>query len=133
MTGRPDFTDRYIDLAQPRLGAGVISASDDFFAPKERLIKPEAPIFIPDKFDDHGKWMDGWESRRKREDGHDFCVIRLCPGTIHGVDIDTVSSPAIILRKLRWKPVTVTATRTGKPGGLNCCPLVRCKAMPIIT
>jgi allantoicase len=89
MTTRPDFTDRYIDLAQPRLGAEVISCSDDFFAPKERLIKPESPIFIPDKFDDHGKWMDGWESRRKRVEGHDFCVIRICPGIIHGVDIDT--------------------------------------------
>jgi len=89
MTSRPDFTDRYIDLAQPRLGAQVISASDEFFAPKERLIMPEAPVFIPDKYDDHGKWMDGWESRRKREEGHDFCVIRLCPGIIHGVDIDT--------------------------------------------
>ncbi|MEE8338697.1 MAG: allantoicase [Xanthomonadales bacterium] len=89
MTDKPDFTDRYIDLTQPRLGAEVITASDDFFAPKERLIKPEAPIFIADKFDDHGKWMDGWESRRKREKGHDFCVIRLCPGIIHGLDIDT--------------------------------------------
>jgi len=89
MTDKPDFTDRYIDLTQPRLGAKVITASDDFFAPKERLIKPEAPLFIPDKFDDHGKWMDGWESRRKREKGHDYCVIRLCPGIIHGLDIDT--------------------------------------------
>ncbi len=89
MTGKPAFTDRYIDLAQPRLGAEIISATDDFFAPKERLIKPETPIFIPDKYDDHGKWMDGWESRRKREKGHDFCVIKLCPGVIHGVDIDT--------------------------------------------
>ncbi len=89
MTGKPDFTDRYIDLAQPRLGAEVIAATDDFFAPKERLIQPEAPVFIPDKYDDHGKWMDGWESRRKREEGHDHCVIRLCAGTIHGVELDT--------------------------------------------
>jgi allantoicase len=89
MTGKPEFIDRYIDLAQPRLGAEVISATDDFFAPKERLIKPAAAIFIPDRYDDHGKWMDGWESRRKRGHGHDSCVIRLCPGTIHGVDIDT--------------------------------------------
>jgi len=58
MSGRPEFIHRYIDLAQPRLGAEVIAATDDFFAPKERLIKPEAPIFIPDKYDDHGKWMD---------------------------------------------------------------------------
>ena len=89
MSDRPDFIDRYIDLAQPRLGARVIEASDDFFAPKERLIKPEAPVFIADKYDENGKWMDGWESRRKRDEGHDYCIIRLCPGTIHGLDIDT--------------------------------------------
>ena len=89
MSVTAEFIHRYIDLAQPRLGAEVIEATDDFFAPKERLIKAEAPIFIPDKYDEHGKWMDGWESRRKRGEGHDFCVIRLCPGTIHGLDIDT--------------------------------------------
>ena len=89
MKDKPDFTDRYIDLAQPRLGAEVIVASDDFFAPKERLIQPGAPVFLPDKYDDHGKWMDGWESRRKREAGHDFCIVRLCAGTVHGVEIDT--------------------------------------------
>jgi len=86
---RPDFTDRFIDLTQPRLGAEVIAATDDFFAPKNRLIDPAPPIFIPDKYDDHGKWMDGWESRRKRIPGHDFCVVKLCPGVIHGLDIDT--------------------------------------------
>ncbi|HLF30314.1 MAG TPA: allantoicase [Xanthomonadales bacterium] len=88
-TTRPDFVDRFIDLAQPRLGASVIEATDDFFAPKERLIEPAPPIFIADKYDEHGKWMDGWESRRKRTAGHDFCVVKLCPGVIHGVDIDT--------------------------------------------
>jgi allantoicase len=71
------------------LGAEVISATDDFFAPAERLIDPAAPVFIPDKYDEHGKWMDGWESRRKRIPGHDQCVVKLCPGVIHGVDIDT--------------------------------------------
>ena len=89
MSGKPEFTDQYIDLAQPRLGAEVIAATDDFFAQKERLIKAEEPIFIPDRYDDHGKWMDGWESRRRRDPGHDHCVIRLCPGTVHGVAIDT--------------------------------------------
>ncbi len=89
MTAMPDFTHRYIDLAQPRLGAEVIEATDDFFAPKERLISPGSPVFIPDRFDDHGKWMDGWESRRKRLAGHDHCIVRLCAGIIHGVDIDT--------------------------------------------
>jgi len=80
----------WIDLAQPRLGAEVIYATDDFFAPKDRLLNPTAPVFIPDKYDDHGKWMDGWESRRKRTPGHDFCVVKLgVPGYIRGVNIDT--------------------------------------------
>lgn len=80
----------WIDLAQPRLGGEVISASDDFFAPKERLLNPKPPVFIPDKYDDHGKWMDGWESRRKRSPGHDYCVVKLgVPGFIKGVNIDT--------------------------------------------
>ncbi len=81
---------QWIDLAQPRLGAKVITASDDFFAPKERLIEPGEPVFIPDKYDDHGKWMDGWESRRKRTPGHDYCVVQLgVAGYIRGVNIDT--------------------------------------------
>ena len=79
-----------VDLAQPRLGSVVVYATDDFFAPKERLIDPAAPIFIPDKYDNNGKWMDGWESRRKRVSGHDYCIIRLgVPGQIKGFDIDT--------------------------------------------
>ena len=80
----------WIQLEQPRLGTRVISATDDFFAAKERVIDPAEPVFIDGKYDDHGKWMDGWESRRKRIPGHDWCVIRLgVPGVIHGFDIDT--------------------------------------------
>jgi len=86
---RPAELDKFVDLAQPRLGAAVIEATDDFFAPKERLIDPHPPVFIDDKYDDHGKWMDGWESRRKRTPGHDHCVIRLCPGHIHCIEINT--------------------------------------------
>ncbi|MDH3690889.1 MAG: allantoicase [Gammaproteobacteria bacterium] len=85
-----NLSEQWINLAQPRLGAEVISTTDDFFALKERLIKPDPPIFIPDKFDDHGKWMDGWESRRKRTPGHDHCIVRLGhPGSIKAIDIDT--------------------------------------------
>ena len=80
----------WVQLEQPRLGTRVIYATDEFFAAKERVIDAAAPVFIDDKYDDHGKWMDGWESRRKRTEGHDFCVIRLgVPGAIHGFDIDT--------------------------------------------
>ncbi|MFZ1386294.1 MAG: allantoicase [Thiolinea sp.] len=79
----------YIDLAQPRLGAAVISATDEFFAPLYRMLNPEPALFIPGKYDDNGKWMDGWETRRKRGDGYDHAVIKICPGMIHGVNIDT--------------------------------------------
>ena len=80
----------WIQLEQPRLGTRVTFATDEFFAAKERLIEPGEPVFIDDKYDDHGKWMDGWESRRKRTPGHDHCVVRLgIPGAIHGLDIDT--------------------------------------------
>ncbi len=90
MTQKPHPYHEWIQLEQPRLGSKVSYATDEFFAAKERLIEPAAPVFIDDKYDDHGKWMDGWESRRKRTPGHDHCVIRLgIPGVVHGVDIDT--------------------------------------------
>jgi allantoicase len=80
----------WVQLEQPRLGTQVTFASDEFFAAKERLIDPNDPVFIEGKYDEHGKWMDGWESRRKREPGHDYCIIRLgIPGVLHGIDIDT--------------------------------------------
>ncbi len=81
---------KWVQLEQPRLGTRVTYATDEFFGAKERLIDPADPVFIEGKYDDHGKWMDGWESRRKREPGHDYCVIRLgVPGIIHGFDVDT--------------------------------------------
>jgi len=79
-----------IQLEQPRLGTRVTFATDEFFGAKERIIDPADPVFVEDKYDDHGKWMDGWESRRRRGGGHDYCVIRLgVPGVIHGFDVDT--------------------------------------------
>ncbi|MFL5774308.1 MAG: allantoicase, partial [Flavisolibacter sp.] len=85
----PVFT-KLTDLAAERLGGQTILCSDDFFAEMENLIKSGRGIFIPDKYTDRGKWMDGWESRRKRTPGHDWCIVALAtPGKIHGVDIDT--------------------------------------------
>ncbi|MCP3871226.1 MAG: allantoicase [Gammaproteobacteria bacterium] len=80
----------WVNLADPRLGAEAVYATDEWFAGKDRLLKGESPVFLPDKFDENGKWMDGWETRRRREQGHDYCIVRLgLPGRIHGVDIDT--------------------------------------------
>jgi allantoicase len=84
-----EFTE-LVDLASEKLGGAVLFANDDFFAPKENLLKPAAPIFIEDKYTDLGKWMDGWESRRRRTPGFDWCIIRLgAPGIIRGVVVDT--------------------------------------------
>jgi len=80
----------WVRLEQPRLGSRVVYATDEFFGAKERLIEPQDPVFIEGRFDDHGKWMDGWESRRKRSEGYDHCIIHLgIPGIVHGIDIDT--------------------------------------------
>ncbi|WP_295893586.1 allantoicase [uncultured Vibrio sp.] len=80
----------YTNLADERLGAEALYATDDFFADKSRLLRREAPEWKDDVYDDNGKWMDGWESRRKRGEGYDYCVVKLgLAGTIAGVDIDT--------------------------------------------
>ena len=79
-----------IDLAQPRLGTKVVYRTDDFFAAAKRIIDPSPPIFKEGVFDKNGKWMDGWETRRKRKSGHDYLILKLGkPGRIHKVDIDT--------------------------------------------
>lgn len=84
------FERRWVNLAQPRLGAEVVAVTDEFFAPAQRLLRPEPPVFIADRFDEHGKWMDGWETRRRRRGGHDHCVVRLGrAGVIHGIEVDT--------------------------------------------
>ena len=86
----PHFARNSINLASPRLGAAAIFATDDFFADKSRMLADAPASFDPDRYDDHGKYMDGWESRRRRNGGHDHCIVRLgAKGVIRGVDIDT--------------------------------------------
>jgi len=83
------FTD-LPDLAAERLGGAVIAASDEFFAPKENLLKPTRPEWREGVYTEQGKWMDGWETRRRRSPGHDWAIIRLgVPGVVRGVVIDT--------------------------------------------
>ncbi len=85
-----EFEKKWVNLASEKLGAKAIACSDDFFAPMQRMLQDHAPVFIDDKYDDNGKWMDGWESRRKRVPGHDWCIVKLAvPGVIHGIEIDT--------------------------------------------
>lgn len=82
------FTD-LVDLASEQLGGAALMANDEFFAGKENLLKPAAPVWN-EEYTDRGKWMDGWETRRRREPGYDWCIIRLgLPGIVHGVLVDT--------------------------------------------
>ena len=78
------------DLASARVGGRAVATNDDFFASKANLVKAEPPIFIPGKYTSRGKWMDGWESRRRRTPGHDWCIVALgLRGVVHGVNVDT--------------------------------------------
>ncbi|XP_042359057.1 allantoicase isoform X2 [Plectropomus leopardus] len=85
----PDFL-QFNDLACEAVGGKVIFATDEWFAPAANLLKREPPQFIASAFTEFGKWMDGWETRRKRITGHDWCIVQLgVPGLIYGVDVDT--------------------------------------------
>ena len=84
-----DFSE-WIDLASERLGGAVLYVNDDFFAPKENLLKPAKPVFIEGRYTDAGKWMDGWETRRRRTPGFDWCIVQLgVPGILRGLRVDT--------------------------------------------
>ena len=79
-----------INLVDPRLGTKVVFKTDEFFAPANRIINNQNPIFKDGVFDSHGKWMDGWETRRRRIKGFDYLIIKLGrPGKISNIDIDT--------------------------------------------
>ena len=81
---------QYVNLASHRLGSEVIFVTDDWFAEANRMLNPEPPVWKEGVYDDNGKWMDGWESRRKRQAGHDHAIVRLgVPGVIKAIDIDT--------------------------------------------
>ena len=78
------------DLASERVGGKALLANDEFFAEKENLLKPGRGVFIPEKFTPRGKWMDGWETRRRRTPGFDWCIVKLgLRGVIRGFDVDT--------------------------------------------
>ena len=102
-----------------RLRGSVVAASDEFFAPKENLIKPVAPVFVPGTYDAKGQVYDGWETRRRRGPGHDWCIVRLARrGVIERVELETdhykgnapghamleyTDSPSSNVAKVRWR------------------------------
>lgn len=86
----PAFARNATNLASAGLGAKPVFATDEFFAPLSRMLDDEPAVFYPGRFDDHGKWMDGWETRRRRGTGHDYAIVALAAaGRITGFDVDT--------------------------------------------
>jgi allantoicase len=85
----PPFT-TLPDLASRALAGSVVYANDELFAQRENLITPGRAVFSTEDFGHKGKVYDGWETRRRREPGHDWAIVRLgVPGVVHGVNIDT--------------------------------------------
>jgi allantoicase len=81
-----------------RLRGSVVAASDEFFAAKENLIKPDAPVFVPETYGAKGQIYDGWETRRRRGPGgtpperaaRDWVIVRLgVPGVLRSIVVDT--------------------------------------------
>ena len=69
-----------IDLASVINGGRGVSASDMFFSSPSNLIMPNRGLNMGD----------GWETKRRRDDGNDWAVIKLgLPGTIRKVILDT--------------------------------------------
>uniref|UniRef100_A0A182RE38 Allantoate amidinohydrolase n=1 Tax=Anopheles funestus TaxID=62324 RepID=A0A182RE38_ANOFN len=86
---QPAFTE-LSEVASIGSNGSILFATDDWFAPAEWMLKDSEPVFRPDEYTPFGKWMDGWETRRKRIPGHDWCVVELgAPTQIVGFMIDT--------------------------------------------
>jgi len=80
----------HVDLASRALGGGVVAVNDESFCAAEHLIEPSRPVFSPNTFDRNGQIYDGWETRRRREPGYDWVIVRLgAPGIVREVVVDT--------------------------------------------
>lgn len=80
----------HVDLLSERYGGQALRCNDEFFAEASNLVKRAEPVFIEDEYTDRGKWMDGWETRRRRTPGFDWCILRLgLPGVIRAIDVNT--------------------------------------------
>jgi allantoicase len=75
-----------IDLASYDLGGRALEASDESLGPKERLVATEPPR-LPEP---GARQRDGWETRRRRDGGHDWVIVRLgLRGILRRLVVDT--------------------------------------------
>src|SRR5947208_15004042 len=68
-----------VDLASVEHGGLVVATSDEFFGHRHNLIMPGRGLDM----------SDGWETKRRRGPGHDWCVMRLGEaGRVRGDEVD---------------------------------------------
>lgn len=69
-----------VDLAAASLGGRGVAASDEFFSSTDNLVMPGRGVNMGD----------GWETRRRRDEQHDWAIIRLGKtGTVRKLLVDT--------------------------------------------
>lgn len=130
----PETLSHLTELSLDATGSFVLAASDEYFAPKEALLRPHAPEWREGAYTERGKWMDGWESARRRTPGHDWAIVRLgTPGRLEAIVVDTThfkgNAPAEVslealdlpsgtpLDELLALPVAADAGEAGALGG----------------
>ena len=111
------------NVAGSDLGTEILYVTDEFFAAAERMLQPGAPVF-KDEYDDNGHWMDGWETRRRRDNGNDHCIIKLAQvSQIVAMDLDTTffkgNAPASASVKGCYAPEADDAALLGDPDGFE--------------
>ncbi|HEY3952972.1 MAG TPA: allantoicase [Streptosporangiaceae bacterium] len=94
-----------VDLAAAELGADVVDCSDRYFSAPRNALAPGLPAVMGE----------GWETRRRRDTGNDWLIIRLAaPGVIALAEIDTLhykgNAPGAAM-------LSVTDARRTPPGG----------------
>ncbi|GAB3560037.1 allantoicase [Actinopolyspora lacussalsi] len=89
-TSEDSYRSSLPDLASRVYGGSAGYANDELFAERENLLKPEEPTYQPYSFGHKGQIYDGWETRRRREPGFDYAIVRLgLPGLIRRLVVDT--------------------------------------------
>eukprot|EP01041_Mallomonas_annulata_P001764 gene1764-3414_t len=81
---------KFPNLCSSTFGTTIVFATDEWFASADNLLDDKPAEWREDVYTSYGKWMDGWESRRRRTEGHDWCIIKLgLHGSIKEIDVDT--------------------------------------------
>jgi allantoicase len=71
------------NVAAAQFGARIIYCTDQHFAAADNLLKDG-------RGNGSAQPIDGWLSRRKRQDGHDYCIIELgAMSSLRGLELDT--------------------------------------------